>query len=232
VLVLGALAVVTLLFGVLAAMAQRGIKRMLAYSSIGHAGYLLMGLAAIVAEGGQDANGAQYGGEALLYYIMAYFVTSVVAFGVIIVVGNASAKVPGGGDSARAYEGLWSRSPLLAVAMCLSLLSLAGVPPMSGFFGKFLILRATVDKGLFVLAFIGAAAVVGSLYFYLLWIKSMYFEAPPEGAPKGDDFRIPMSTKVVLYGGMVAMVLMGVWMPPFYNWAHDAAASLTALAGR
>ena len=232
VLVLGVIAVVTLLFGVLAALPQRGIKRMIAYSSIGHAGYMLMGIAAIAAEGGRASHGAQYGGEALLYYIMAYFVTSIVAFAVIIVVGGASARMPGGGDGAKAYEGLWARSPFLAVAMCLALLSLAGVPPMSGFFAKFLIIRATVDKGLFALAFIGAGAVIVSLYFYLLWIKAMYFKAPPEGAPQGADFHIPMSTRVVLWGGMIAMVLMGVWMPPFYDWAHDAAASLTALAGR
>ena len=232
VLVLGAISVVTLLFGVMAAIPQRGIKRMIAYSSIGHAGYLLMGIAAIAADGGRDPNGAQYGGEALLYYIMAYFVTSVVAFAVIMIVGSASARMPGGAHGEKAYEGLWSRSPFLAVAMCLALLSLAGVPPMAGFFGKFLIIRATVDKGLFALAFIGAGAVIVSLYFYMLWIKSMYFKAPPEGAPKGKDFIIPMSTRVVLWGGMVTMVLMGVYMPPFFEWAHEAAASLTALAGR
>ncbi len=230
VLILGVVAVVTLLFGVLSAIPQRGIKRMIAYSSIGHAGYLLMGVAAIAADGGKDANQGQYGTEALLYYLLAYFVTSVVAFGVIMVVGAASRRVAGGQHSDKAYDGLWSRSPFLAVAMCLSLLSLAGVPPMSGFFAKFMILRATVDKGLYVLAFIGAGAVVVSLYFYLLWIKSMYFKPAPEGAPKGDDFQIPATTKVVLYGGMVAMVLMGVWMTPFFDWAHEAASALATLA--
>ncbi|MDA1194053.1 MAG: NADH-quinone oxidoreductase subunit N [Planctomycetota bacterium] len=232
VLILGVVACITLLFGVLGAMPQRGIKRMLAYSSIGHAGYLLMGLAAIAAEGGRGAASGQYGTEALLYYLMAYFVTSIVAFGVIIVVGAASNRVEGGAHGDRAYEGLWSRSPFLAVALCLALLSLAGVPPMSGFFAKFLILRATIDKGLYALAFIGAGAVVVSLYFYLLWIKSMYFKAPPPGAPSGADFKIPASTRVVLWAGMAAMVIMGVWMPPFYDWAHQAAASLTSLAGR
>ena len=235
VLVLGVIAVVTLLFGVLGAIPQRGIKRMIAYSSIGHAGYLLMGIAAIAskrsfAEGETVVPQGQYGTEALLYYLLAYFVTSVVAFGVIIVVGAASRRVSGGQHSDKAYEGLWSRSPFLAVAMCLALLSLAGVPPMSGFFAKFMILRATVDKGLYALAFIGAGAVIVSLYFYLLWIKSMYFKPAPEGAPKGDDFQIPMSTRVVLYGGMVAMVLMGVWMTPFFDWANEAARSLATFA--
>ncbi len=230
VVLFGAVAVVTLLFGVLSAIPQLNIKRMIAYSSIGHAGYLLMGVAAIASGGGGQGSGAQLGGEALLYYLMAYFVTSVVAFAVIITVSAASKNVPGGPHGAKAYEGLWSRSPFLAVALCLALLSLAGVPPMSGFFAKFLILRATIDSGLYALAFIGAGAVVVSLYFYLLWIKSLYFSAPPEGAPTGDDFRISVSTRALLWGGMIAMVLMGIWMPPFFTWAHDAAASLVAIA--
>jgi NADH-quinone oxidoreductase subunit N len=219
VVVLGAISVVTLLFGVLGAIPQRSIKRLLAYSSIGHAGYIIMAFAAIAAEGG---SGAGRGTSALLYYLMAYFATSITAFAVIITV-SAAAKRHGH----EAYTGLARRSPLLALAMCLSLLSLAGVPPMAGFFGKFLILAAVVDKGLLALAFIGAAAVIVSLYFYLLWVKEMYLRTP-EAGKSYPEIPVPGVTRAVLYFGMAAMVLMGVAMGEFYSWAHDAAASIGA----
>lgn len=219
VVLLGAVSVVTLLFGVLGAIAQRSIKRLLAYSSIGHAGYILMAIAAVAAEG---AGGPGRGASALLFYIMAYFATSITAFAVIITV-SAAAKTHGH----EAYTGLAQRSPLLALALCLSLLSLAGVPPLAGFFGKFLILAAVVDKGLLALAFLGAGAVIVSLYFYLLWVKEMYVRAPDEEKPQ-PAIPVPGVTRVVLYVGMAAMLAMGVAMGPFYEWAHDAAASLGA----
>ena len=144
--------------------------------------------------------------------------------------GAASARVPGGAHSDKAYEGLWSRSPFLAVAMCLALLSLAGVPPMSGFFAKFLILFSVVDKGLYVLAFVGVGAVIVSLYFYMLWIKEMYIHQPDESTSSAD---IPVSpvARTVLWLGMVAMLLMGLYMGPFYSWASEAASSIAALGG-
>jgi NADH-quinone oxidoreductase subunit N len=217
VVMLGAVSVITLLFGVLGAIPQRSIKRLLAYSSIGHAGYIIMAVAAVAAEGGE---GPGRGTSALLYYLMAYFATSITAFAVIITVGAATKS-----HGSEAYTGLSRRSPLLALAMCLSLLSLAGVPPMAGFFGKFLILAAVVDKGLVVLAFIGAAAVIVSLYFYLLWIKEMYLRPPQEGKAY-PTIAIPGVTRFVLYLGMAAIVVMGVYMGPFYEWAHTAAQSL------
>ncbi len=221
VLILGVISVVTLLFGVLGAIPQRSIKRLLAYSSIGHAGYIIMAFAAIAAEGGPEK-----GTSALLYYLMAYFATSITAFGVIITVG-AAAKSHG----SDAYTGLGRRAPFLALAMLLALLSLAGVPPLAGFFGKFLILAAVVDKGLFVLAFIGAGAVIVSLYFYMLWIKEMYIREPVEGHAY-PAIHVPGVTRVVLWIGMVAMLVMGVVMGPFYEWAHDAAHSMAALLSK
>jgi NADH-quinone oxidoreductase subunit N len=217
---LGVLAVITLLFGILGAIAQRSVKRMLAYSSIGHAGYLLMGVAAVVAEG---SSGPGPGTSALLYYVMAYFVTSVTAFMVIIAVGAAT-----GSHGSGSYTGLSRRSPFLALAMLLALLSLAGVPPLSGFFGKFLVLRAVVDKELYVLAFIGAGGVIVSLYFYLLWIKEMYMRMPEGGADEA-PIHVGKVARTVLWLGIAGMILMGVYMGPFYEWASDAAASLEAL---
>lgn len=225
----GAIAVVTLLFGTLSAIPQRNIKRMLAYSSIGHAGYLLMGIAALVKA--TDA-GQTDAASALVYYLLAYVVTSATAFTVIVLVSRSM-----GTHEHPAYSGLARRSPLLAFAMCLALLSLAGVPPMSGFFGKFLILKAAVSEGMVFIALVGAVGVVLSLYFYLLWIKEMYFQAPREGAEAESAGRltpIPVgpSAAVVLAVGILGMVGMGVVMRPFYDWAEVAAKALTtALTG-
>ncbi len=220
-LLLGAVAALTLLFGVLSAIPQRDMKRMLAFSSIGHAGYMIMGIAAMAASGG---SGEPFGPSALLFYIMAYFVTSVTAFTVIIAVSAAT-----GTHGAAAWTGLARRSPFLALAMCLALLSLAGVPPMAGFFAKFLILNAVIDKGMIALAVIGAAAVIIGLYFYFLWIKEMYLRAPAPETADEPPIAIHPITRGVLVFGMVAMVGMGIAMGPFYEWAHEAAQSLGLL---
>ncbi len=220
VILLGVLSVVTLLFGVLGAIPQRSIKRLLAYSSIGHAGYIIMAIAAIASGGGSDRPTA-----AVLYYMMAYFATSITAFTVIITVSAVTRS-----DDHTAYTGLARRSPFLALAMLLALLSLAGVPPLAGFFGKFLILAAVVGHGLYVLAFIGVGAVIISLYFYMLWIKEMFVKKPPQGAIYA-PIPVPGVTRFVLWAGMVAMLAMGVAMGPFYTWVHDAAQSMGAIFG-
>ena len=129
-----------------------------------------------------------------------------------------------------AYRGLSQRSPFLAVAMLLALLSLAGVPPLSGFFGKFLILNALVDKGLMVPAFIGALGVIVSLYFYLLWIKEMYVKAPDDALAR-KPIHIPVIARTVLWIGMLAMLLMGVYLGPFYGWVKVAAESFAIVGG-
>jgi len=218
---LGAAAIVTLLFGVLGAIPQRSFKRLLAYSSIAHAGYLLIGMAALCSAGGRPERAT----SALLYYMMAYFATSVTAFTVIVVVSGAAKN-----DQRNAFRGLSKRSPFLALAMALALFSLAGVPPMSGFFGKFLILFAAVDKGLYVLAFVGALAVIVSLYFYMLWIKEMYIKAPDETS-KPDHIPVTPLVRTVLWISMLAMLLMGVYMGPFYSWVSKAAESIAVLGG-
>jgi NADH-quinone oxidoreductase subunit N len=227
--ILGIVAAATLLFGVLGAMAQRSIKRMLGYSSIAHAGYLLMGVAAASAGGVEAARSA---GSAILFYLMAFVLTNLTLFAGIVLVGAATGSA--GRHESPTYAGLARRSPFVAAAMLLALLSLAGVPPLSGFFGKFLILKSVVDvatahgsAGFFALAFVGAAGVVVSLYFYLAWIARMYFRSPePEGGEA--PVRVGPWAGAVLILGIAAMLGMGVFMGPFYEWATDAAASLVA----
>ena len=222
--ILAVIATATLLFGSLGALGQRNIKRMMGYSGIGHAGYLLMGITAMASAeiAGRAADGPP---TAILFYLLAYALTGLTAFAVIVLVAGAS----GGEHGGRAWRGLWKRSPFLAVAMLLALLSLAGVPPMSGFFAKFLVLKALVDQGLTPLAFLGAGAVIVGLYFYFVWMKEMYFKEPDPELDAG-PIHVPLSSRLALIAGMIGMVGMGVFMGPFHTWAEQAAAALLATA--
>jgi NADH-quinone oxidoreductase subunit N len=193
------------------------VKRLLAYSSIGHAGYLMMGIAAIAAA--PSAAAAREGASAVLFYLLAYYVTTLVAFAVIATV-SAATK---GHDAVGSYAGLSRRSPFLGFAMLVALLSLAGVPPMAGLIGKFLVFYAVVERGLYPLALVGAAAVVISLYFYLLLIKQMYVRRGTE-----EDAPIPVAIgpRLVLWGGIAAIVLLGVYWGPAREAAAAAARAL------
>ena len=217
---IGGIAVVTLLFGILSAIPQRSMKRLFAYSSIGHAGYLLMGFAAMAAtgEGGVD------GGTAILYYRMAFVFPNLTAFTVIVLVSRAT----GGRHEAASYRGLWSRSPFLAFSMTLALLSLAGVPPLSGFFGKFLILSSVMSRDLILLGIIGALGVAVSLYFYLLWIRELFVK-DPEPVLEDTPIQVDPYARLVLVVGIVAIFAMGIFMGPFHQLAETAAKALQAL---
>jgi NADH-quinone oxidoreductase subunit N len=218
------LAGVTLLFGLLGAIPQRRIKRLLGYSSIGHAGYLLAAVAAMSAGGAAEALP---GATAILFYLGAFFFTNLTAFMVIVLV--SAVPAPAG---VSAWAGLSRRAPFLGLAMALALLSLAGVPPLSGFFSKFLVLNAVVANAnaqpiLWVLAGVGALGILISLYFYLLWILEMYFK-PPEPALASVGVRVGAPAAVVLWVGILAMLAMGIFMGPVYAWAEDAAKALIA----
>ncbi len=212
------IAVLTLLYGNLGAIPQRDVKRLLAYSSIGHAGYLMMGIAAIASAGSPER--AVDGAAAVLFYLLAYYVTTITAFTVVAVV---SATSGGRHDAPDHYVGLARRNPFLGLAMLFALLSLAGVPPMAGLIGKLLVFRATVDIGLYTLAFVGAASVVVSLYFYLLLIKQMYVRAGPNDAV---PIHVPFPARLALVAGIAGMLLLGVYWDPAYRAAEAAARAL------
>ena len=201
------LAGLTILYGNLGAIPQKNIKRLLGYSSIGHAGYLLIGIAC----------GSQLGSAAVNFYLLSYLFTNLAVF---LVVTAFSRHIRS--DAMRDYAGLSRRSPFLAAAMFLALLSLAGVPPLSGFFGKFLLLLSAVREGFLWLALVGAAAVVISLYYYLLLVKTMYAEAPEDSTP------IPVSVpvRVALITCMLGMLGLGIWQDPFLNLSLAATKSL------
>lgn len=205
--IFSALAAMTIAYGNLGALGQTSTKRLLAYSSIGHAGYLLIGLAA----GGLE-NAA-----AMLYYLMAYGATSLLLFLAVIAAKGALA-----GDSLDSFRGLAKRSPFLAGTIFFGLLSLAGVPPLGGFFGKFLLLLGAVQSGLRGLALIGALAVAVSLYYYLNIVRLMYFEA----SSHDERPEIGLLVKTGLTGLTVLIILMGFFQAPFMAAATFACKAL------
>ncbi len=186
---------ITILYGNLCAIPQRNLKRLLGYSSIANAGYLLLGVAAVNASGS----------AAVLYYLAGYLFTLAAAFLVIGVVMRDN-------DDIGALAGLSRRSPLLAGALALALVSLAGVPPLAGFLGKFLLLRAIIergaaDSGCYWLAGVAVIGVVISLYYYFAVIRVMYWaKDPPDLSP----IVVPARVQIPLAVCMVAMIYLGI----------------------
>ena len=154
------LAIATMILGTVVGVAQTNVKRMLAYSSIAHGGYLLVGLIA--------AN--QVGKAAILFYLLAYAVTNVAAFGVIALLGAREAA----NDELRDFTGLGHSRPALAALMTVCLLSLGGLPPTAGFIGKWYVFSAAVSAGYYGLAIIGVLTSVVSVFFYLRVVVMMY----------------------------------------------------------
>ena len=203
------LAGATLLYGNLGAIPQHNIKRLLGYSSIGHAGYMLMGIAA----------GNALGVGAVLFYLGQYAFTNLCAFLAIVAVTGVT-----GSDEIRSFSGLGRRSPILGLALFLSMMSLAGVPPLSGFFGKFqlfaaVIQRAQTDWHYYVLAAIGAVAVVVSLYFYLGVGRAIYLQEPEDASP----ILVSKQMQLALYVCMAAMIGLGIFQRPLVSASIMAA---------
>jgi NADH-quinone oxidoreductase subunit N len=161
------IAAATMILGTVVGVAQSNLKRMLAYSSIAHGGYLLVGLVA--------ANNV--GKAAILFYLLAYSVTNLAAFGVISLLGSRDRD----NDELRDYAGLWHTRPALAALMTICLLSLGGLPPTAGFIGKWYIFSAAVSSGYYWLAIVGVLTSVVSVFFYLRVVVMMYM-ADREGA--------------------------------------------------
>lgn len=191
------LAAVTMTVGNLLALPQRNIKRMLAYSSISHAGFLLMGVAAYRGD---------FGAPGLLIYILAYTFTNLGAFFVAVAVGQRL-----GSDDIRDYAGLSQRAPGLAAIMALFMLSLTGIPPTAGFFGKFYIFGAAVDNGLLWLALVGLVNSVIALYYYVGVIRAMYLMP----APSAEAMAEPVALRVALGIAALGTIAVGIFPQPF-----------------
>lgn len=215
--VLSAVAIVTMTLGNLVAIQQRNMKRLLAYSSIAQAGYIVIGLIAW----SQDAV---FGGvNGLLVYLLAYLFTNVGAFLVVIAIENATGSV-----DLSDYAGLVSRSPLLAVTMLIFMLSLAGIPPTGGFLGKFLVFGAALRSQLLIVAI---AAIINSAiaaFYYLNVVRHMFLMPAPN--PEAEHpIRISPALVTGLWVCAVLTLVMGVYAQPFIRWGSESAAFLAAM---
>jgi NADH-quinone oxidoreductase subunit N len=202
------MAVFTMTLGNTLALAQRNIKRLLAYSSIAQAGYALIGLAALT----------QSGIAAVIYYLLMYTVTNLVTFGVIIL---ASRVI--GSDELADYAGLSRRSPWLALAFLIGFLSLGGMPPLGGFFGKFFVFAAAVESGLVWLAVIGVLNAIVGLYYYLTVLKVVYLYRSERD---GEAIPVPRAYGLALGVCTAAVIVLGTVAGPWFTWATNAASSL------
>ena len=164
-LMLAIVSALTMTVGNLAALPQQNVKRLLAYSSIAHGGYLLMGAVLLTPEGLQ----------AILFYLIVYLFMNLGAFFVVILIANEL-----GSETIDGYRNLWSRAPFVAVAMAIFLFSLTGIPPFAGFFGKWLLFVAVIKQELYWLAIVGLLNSVVSLYYYARIVKAMFLETSDE----------------------------------------------------
>jgi NADH-quinone oxidoreductase subunit N len=205
--VMAALAGMTILTGNLMAIPQQNIKRLLAYSGIAHIGYMLLGLAALT------SNGVAM----VLFYLVAYLFGNMGAFLVVEAVARSEQS-----DRIEAYRGLAQRSPLLALAMLIFLLSLGGIPFVAGFWAKLYVFWAAIERGMYGLVFLGAVLTVVALYYYLLVARRMYIEAPDRREP----VPVPVLLGTAIVVCVVGVVGMGVYPAPWVEATMRVAATL------
>ena len=204
---------ITILYGNLCAIPQRNIKRLLGYSSIAHAGYMLLGIAALSAAGK----------SAVLYYLSGYLFTVLGAFTVICLVLQHI-----DGEDIRAFAGLNQRAPLLATTMTLAMVSLAGIPPMAGFFGKFLLFKAVIAQGAtqpgyYWLVAIAIAGVVMSLYYYFGVVRAIFWARDVTDL---SPIRTSTPARISLYACVAGMFILGLFPNWVVNLTGEAASVL------
>jgi NADH-quinone oxidoreductase subunit N len=208
--VLVALSIASMVVGALGAIMQTDIKRMMAYSSIAHMGYALAGLAA----------GTQQGALGVMIYMTGYIFMGAGAFAIILLMrrdGQSATRIAD-------LQGLSRTHPMLALGLMVMMFSMAGIPPLAGFFGKWYVFLAAVNAGLIPLAVIGVVMSVVGAFYYLRIIKLMYFEDTDEPL----DTEIPVANKIVLGVSIVVILLFFVGLSPLLETAGVAADSLMA----
>lgn len=194
----------TMTVGNLAALPQQNVKRLLAYSSIAHGGYLLMGGVLLSAEGV----------GAILFYLVVYLFMNLGAFYVVVLIANEV-----GSEMVDGYRGLSSRAPLVAWAMVIFLVSLAGIPPFAGFFGKWILFTAVLEQGYYWLALVGLLNSVISLYYYARIVKAMFFEEADE---ETDSVSFSTSTFALLSVFVISTIFIG-FLNIFYTFSNISA---------
>ena len=191
----------TMTVGNLAALPQQNVKRLLAYSSIAHGGYLLMGGVLLTSEGI----------GAILFYLVVYLFMNLGAFYVVVLVANEI-----GSEMINGYRGLSSRAPLVAVAMMIFLFSLTGIPPFAGFFGKWVLFTAVLEQGYYWLALVGLLNSVVSLYYYARIVKAMFLE---EAGEETDRVSFSTGTFALLSVFVIPTIFIG-FLNIFYTFSN------------
>jgi NADH-quinone oxidoreductase subunit N len=187
-------ALLTLIYGNLAALPQTNLKRLLAYSSIAHAGYLLIGVAC-------------FDGPAITFYLAAYLLMTLLSFAVLVIVAQQT------GEEIADFDGLAKRSPFLAFAMLIGMVSLAGVPFTAGFLGKFFIFNAAVAQGQIALIVVGVITVGCGFYYYLKVVRAMYWQS----AAKTEQIPVSGLSRIAISALIVATIWLGVYPQPIFD---------------
>src|SRR5213079_618242 len=188
------IALLTLIYGNLAALPQTNLKRLLAYSSIAHAGYLLIGVVCLA-------------GEAVVFYLVAYLLMTLLSFAVLVVVAQQT------GENIEDFNGLAKRSPFLAFAMLIAMASLAGLPFTAGFLGKFYIFNAAIAHRQTTLIVVGVITVACGFYYYFKVVRAMYWETPAA------DGAVPVSglSRLAMMAMIAAIVVFGIYPQPILD---------------
>lgn len=202
------LAFLTMTAGNLMAIPQRNVKRLLAYSSISQAGYILVGFV------GDPVSGI----SSILFYLLVYTFTNIAAFAVVLGFSHVM-----GSEDLDDYSGLARRDPMMALVFLLALLSLAGIPPMAGFIGKFYLFYAAMQNGYLWLVIAGALNSTISLYYYLLILRKMYIEEPKKDY---SALKLPFGVRAALFISIISILILGVMPSQIVNLTLDAAQNL------
>jgi NADH-quinone oxidoreductase subunit N len=192
------LALLTVIYGNLAALPQNNLKRLLGYSSIAHAGYLLIAVLCI-------------DGPAVGFYLVAYLLMTLLSFGVLVIVSQQT------GDEISDFDGLGKRQPFLAFAMVIAMVSLAGLPFTAGFFGKFFIFAAAIAQKQFLLVAVGIVTVACGFYYYLKVVRAMYWPAGEQRSVNNERIEVSPLSRLIMVALMVATIVLGVYPQPILN---------------
>ena len=200
------IAALTLIYGNVAALPQTNLKRLLAYSSIGHAGYLLVGIVSL-------------SGAAVGFYLVSYLLMTILSFAVLVVVAGVT------GDRIEDFNGLAKRSKFLSFAMLIAMASLAGIPFTAGFLGKFFIFDAAIRQQQTMLIVVGVITVACGFYYYLKVVRAMYWE------PAGSTAALPLSplSRAAMIALIGAIIVLGVYPQPILNALRPAAVTASAV---
>jgi NADH-quinone oxidoreductase subunit N len=207
-IIISVLAVASMTFGNLQALNQKNIKRLLAYSSIAQAGYILIGVAAM----------SFLGTSGVVFYLIAYLVTNLAAFTIVTIIGKTL-----GSDEIKDYAGLSRRSPALSLGLLAAFLSLGGIPPFAGFVGKVLLFTSAIQVNMAWLAIIGIINSIIALYYYLVVLKVVYLNRS-EGDETG--LQISGSAKTAFAVCVIGILLVGILFAPWFNLSQMAVASI------